>query len=168
RRKTRHTAHLDGFPERVRIVRARHPLEGRSLELIGWMRRRGRLELILVVPDGGRSLIPAAWTDLSPPAEQPQAGTLASLDDLIAARRVLDGVLRRCVLPAEDDRRRRSDEEADPAAAPRPRGEPGAGDGALGAAPGRRARGGSGTGGEADRADGRTDRRGRIEGGDGQ
>ena len=36
----------------VRIVRRRHPLEGRSFELRGWMRRRGRLELILVLADG--------------------------------------------------------------------------------------------------------------------
>jgi len=45
-------------------VRARHPLEGRALALMGWMRRGGRLELILVLPDDSRALIPAAWTDL--------------------------------------------------------------------------------------------------------
>jgi hypothetical protein len=118
----------------VRVVRARHPLEGRSLELIGWMRRGGRLELILVLPDGGRALIPASWTNLERPAEQPGAGTLGSLADLLEARRVLDGVLRRCVLAGEDDRRRQDDGETDPAAAPRSGGEPGAGDGALGAA----------------------------------
>jgi hypothetical protein len=42
-RKPRHTVHhhLDGFPATVRIVRARHPLVGRELALMGWMRRRG-------------------------------------------------------------------------------------------------------------------------------
>jgi hypothetical protein len=89
------------------------------------MRRRDRLELILVLPDGSRSLIPAGWTDLEPPAEQPAAGALASLADLLEARRVLDGVLRRCVLSAEHDGRERSDEEARPAASPGPRGESG-------------------------------------------
>ncbi|MGO9974755.1 MAG: hypothetical protein ACLP01_18515, partial [Solirubrobacteraceae bacterium] len=34
--KTRHTTHLDGFPAMVRVVRASHALEGRSLELTGW------------------------------------------------------------------------------------------------------------------------------------
>jgi hypothetical protein len=29
---------LVGFPPTVRIVRAGHPLEGRSLKLTGWMR----------------------------------------------------------------------------------------------------------------------------------
>ena len=92
--KTRHKTHLDGFPATVRIVRARHPLEGRSLELIGWMRRRRRLELLVVLEDGSRTLIPAVWTDLEGPARPPEAGALGSLDELLAARRVLDGVLR--------------------------------------------------------------------------
>jgi uncharacterized protein YjeT (DUF2065 family) len=46
------------------MVRARHPLEGRSLELAGWMRRRRQLELILVLEDGSTLLVPAKWTDL--------------------------------------------------------------------------------------------------------
>jgi hypothetical protein len=75
-------------------VRARHPLEGCSLELIGWMRRRRRLELIVVLGDGSRLLVPAAWTDLEGSAGTPGAGTLGSLSDLLAMRRVLDGVLR--------------------------------------------------------------------------
>ena len=74
------------------MVRARHPLEGRSLELAGWM-RRGRLELLLVLPDGTRSLIPAVWTDLEGAVEPPAAGTMASLEELLATRRVLDGLL---------------------------------------------------------------------------
>ena len=45
-------------------MRGRHAWEGRALELMGWMRRHGRLELILVLPDGSRLLVPAAWTDL--------------------------------------------------------------------------------------------------------
>jgi hypothetical protein len=78
----------------VRVVRAHHPLEGRSFELIGWMRRRRRLELILVLADGSRLLVPAAWTDLEDSVGRPGAGTLGSLEDLLAMRRVLDGVLR--------------------------------------------------------------------------
>jgi hypothetical protein len=47
----------------VRITRSRHPLQDRSLRVLGGMRRHGVMELLLVLPDGGKSLIPAAWTD---------------------------------------------------------------------------------------------------------
>ena len=69
-------------------------MEGSSLELIGWMRRRRRLELIVVLPDGSRFLVPAAWTDLEGAVGPPVAGTLGSLVDLLALRRVVDGLLR--------------------------------------------------------------------------
>ena len=87
------STHLDGFPEMVRVVRRGHPLEGGSLALIGWMRRRGALELLLVLADGSRVLVPAAWTDLEGNAGPPVAGTLGSLEDLLAMRRVLDWVV---------------------------------------------------------------------------
>jgi hypothetical protein len=61
------------------------------------MRRRGRLELILVLPDGSHLLVPAAWTDLQGSAGPPEAGTLGSLDDLLRARRVLEPLLERGV-----------------------------------------------------------------------
>jgi hypothetical protein len=80
-------------------------LEGRSLELIGWMRRRRRLELILVLADGSRLLVPAAWTDLEAPVSlPPAAGTLGSVGDLLAMRRVLDGLLRSSSVAAERGR----------------------------------------------------------------
>ena len=41
------------------------------------MRRRGRLELILVLPDGSTLLVPAVWTDLQARPEPVEAGTLA-------------------------------------------------------------------------------------------
>src|SRR3989442_9965227 len=60
-RTTRHTTHhhLDGYPDRVTVVRDRHPFEGQTLELLGWSHRHGSLYLLLVLPDGTRSLIPA-------------------------------------------------------------------------------------------------------------
>ncbi len=94
-------------------MRERHPLEGRSLELAGWMRRWRQLELILVLQDGSTLLVPAKWTDLEGHADPPPAGTLGSLQDLLAARRVLDRVLeavvaheaaRDAVLAKRDDR----------------------------------------------------------------
>ena len=49
------------------------------------MRRHGELELLLVLPDGSKSLIPAAWTDLDGPAGGADvAATLGSLAQLLA------------------------------------------------------------------------------------
>jgi len=60
------------------------------------MRRRGRLVLIVVLPDGRHFLVPAAWTDLADDvvARVVGSGRLGSVDDLFALRRVLDGLLR--------------------------------------------------------------------------
>jgi hypothetical protein len=69
-------------------------LEGRWLEVIGCRRRRGALGLIVVLPDGSRRVIPAEWTDVHGPRVLPRPGTLGSLEDLLAARRVVDGLLR--------------------------------------------------------------------------
>ena len=48
----------------VTLTRRRHPFEGRSLRVLGSMRRHGETELLVVLPDGSKRLIPAAWTDL--------------------------------------------------------------------------------------------------------
>ena len=45
------------------ITRERHPFEGRSLAVIGSIRRRGVLFVLACLPDGSRALIPAQWTD---------------------------------------------------------------------------------------------------------
>ena len=68
------------------------------------MRRGGRLELILVLPDGSHLMVPAGWTDLQAAPGPAEAGTLGSLDDLLAARRMLEPVLERVVLAERDDR----------------------------------------------------------------
>ena len=52
----------------MRITRPRHPLQGKSLQVLGGMRRHGAVELLLVLPDGSKSLVPAAWTDADHPA----------------------------------------------------------------------------------------------------
>jgi hypothetical protein len=71
----------------VVITRPRHPLEGRSLPVLGRMRRHGRVELLLVLPDGSKRLIPRAWTDAEPDMPDTpcgQAVTLGALTDLLA------------------------------------------------------------------------------------
>jgi hypothetical protein len=47
----------------VTVTRPRHPLAGRRLQVIGAMRRLGRDELLVVLPDGSKTLIPAVWTN---------------------------------------------------------------------------------------------------------
>src|SRR5215203_3479543 len=48
----------------VVVTRRRHPLEGQSLRELGRMRRHGRLELLLVLPDGSKSLLGTEVGDL--------------------------------------------------------------------------------------------------------
>ena len=169
--KTRHKTHLDGFPATVRIVRPRHPLEGRPLELIGWMRRRRQLELFVVLQDGSRLLVPAAWTDLEGPRAAAtcratgREGTLGSLEDLLRARRVLDGVLRAAgsggagdggpgVRAGRDDPARKKRSNAVASGSGRVAGA-GIGGGAVGAGGRRGAPEGDRAADGADRADGR-------------
>jgi hypothetical protein len=83
----------------VRIRREHHPLLGKQLPVYGWMRRHGRLDLILVLPDGSKSLVPASWTDLDPrvagkPEPEP-SGSLAPVSQLLRARAVVDALLAR-------------------------------------------------------------------------
>ncbi|HZD14336.1 MAG TPA: DUF5372 family protein [Pseudonocardiaceae bacterium] len=68
----------------VVIIRPQHPLEGRSLRVLGRIRRHGRLELLLVLPDGSKRLIPRAWTDAERDSVS-EGTTLGSLTDLLAA-----------------------------------------------------------------------------------
>jgi hypothetical protein len=67
------------------LTRRRHPFEGRSLQVLGSMRRHGAAELLVVLPDGSKRLIPAAWTDLEQPAAVggDAAATLGSVPDLL-------------------------------------------------------------------------------------
>ena len=50
----------------MRITRPRHPLQDKLLQVLGGMTRHGVMELLLVLPDGSKSLVPAAWTDAKP------------------------------------------------------------------------------------------------------
>jgi hypothetical protein len=71
----------------VRLTRLRHPFEGRPLEVLGRMRRHGAVELLVVLPDGSKRLVPASWTDLERSPGGTDAGgglaTLGSVADLL-------------------------------------------------------------------------------------
>ncbi len=87
------------------VRRPHHPLFGKSLRVYGWTHRHGRLELILVLPDGSKALLPASWTDLAlemvgvPEAEP--SGSLASVSELLRARAVIDALLARRALTVD-------------------------------------------------------------------
>jgi hypothetical protein len=63
------------------------------------MHRKGRLYLILILPDGSKSLIPADWTDYAFVTRPRQAlhatATLGSVQDLLHARAITDALLNR-------------------------------------------------------------------------
>ena len=70
------------------------------LEVFGKIRRRGRLYLVLVLPDGSRSHVPAEWTDFA--AAAPADSDAANADPLIVTaldlwrcRQRVDALLRR-------------------------------------------------------------------------
>lgn len=105
RRKQPHTTHHERLPEIVTITRSHHAFEGQSLVVQGRVHRQGRAHLLLVLPDGSRSLVPAAWTDL-PSSEgtlvaSPSPHLLAPLSDLLHARTIVDALLRQLTAPHE-------------------------------------------------------------------
>ena len=83
------------------VIRSRHPFEGRSLEFFRTMHRRGRLYLILILPDGSKSMIPADWTDFVSVTRPRQAlsvqarAPLGSVEDLLHTRVITDALLNR-------------------------------------------------------------------------
>lgn len=106
----------------VTITRSRHPFEGQRLVQLGQMRRHGRLELLLVLPDGSKRLIPAEWTDLEAaarPAGPATVGAVADLQDTVGLVSALLARFDGCEVQAarhppsqEDDRAACTDESA--------------------------------------------------------
>lgn len=88
------------------VTRARHPLVGQRLRVLGQVRRGGCRQLLLALPDGSKSLLPASWTDrdAAEDAEDAQArpeATLGSLADLTRAAAVVAAW--RAVKPGQDE-----------------------------------------------------------------
>ncbi len=80
--------------ETVRVVRPGHPLHGLDLPVWGRLRLRGAAMVVLVLPDGSRKRIPAAWArdgggkDTGAPA----AAVVAAAGDLLRLLQVISGV----------------------------------------------------------------------------
>ena len=51
-------------PRTATVTRPLHPLEGQTLVVLGKVRRHGHEELLVILEDGSKSLVPSAWTDL--------------------------------------------------------------------------------------------------------
>src|SRR5260370_39176363 len=72
---------------------------------MGTVKRRGTLLLLVVLPDGSRSLVPAGWTDwkaTTQAVDEPSTSgsghgerCLAPLTDLLHARAIVDALLGR-------------------------------------------------------------------------
>ena len=104
----------------VTLTRRRHPFEGRSLRVLGSMRRHGAAELLVVLPDGSKRLIPAAWTDLEQPAAArgDAAATVGSVPDLLRLAVLVSGLSARPTDGPEQAARKSPCKEDDRAAYP--------------------------------------------------
>ena len=104
----------------VTLTRRRHPFEGRSLRVLGSMRRHGAAELLVVLPDGSKRLIPAAWTDLEQPAAAggDAAATVGSVPDLLELSALVSGLSARPAAGPEQAARKSPCKEDDRAAYP--------------------------------------------------
>ena len=74
----------------VTITRRRDPLEGQRVAVLRrWRRKHGGMDLLVVLPNGRKRLIPQAWTDADPDrgpdADDGSAATLGTVEDLLAA-----------------------------------------------------------------------------------
>ena len=81
-------------PETVRVVRPGHPLHGLDLPVWGRLRLRGAAMVVLVLPDGSRKRIPAAWAREggSDAAGGTAAAVVAGAGDLLRLLRVISGI----------------------------------------------------------------------------
>ena len=107
-------------PETVRVVRPGHPLHGLDLPVWGRLRLRGVAMVILVLPDGSRKRIPAAWAHErgSEQAGAAGAAVIAAAGDLLCLLRVISGVPATAGNHAEQAARQSPGKEDDRAACP--------------------------------------------------
>jgi len=106
-------------PGTVRLTRPRHPFDGRILPVLGSMRRHGAVELLVVLPDGSKRLIPAAWTDLESAPGGDRSGdpaTLGSVPDLLGLSVLVSGLSARSADDGEQAARKSPCKEDDRAA----------------------------------------------------
>ena len=74
------------------VTRDRHPLRGCELRVLGRMQRHGAVELLVVLPDGSKTLLPAVFTDAVAAADVLVA-TVGSIEDLEQLAVVVESLL---------------------------------------------------------------------------
>jgi len=104
-------------PETVRVVRPGHPLHGLDLPVWGRLRLRGVAMVVVVLPDGSRKRIPAAWAHEGG-SEYPAAAVVAAAGDLLRLLRVISGIPATAGNQAEQAARQSPGKEDDRAACP--------------------------------------------------
>ena len=104
--------------ETVRVVRPGHPLHGLDLPVWGRLRLRGAAMVVLVLPDGSKKRIPAAWVREGggENAAAPGAAVVAAAGDLLSLLRVISGVAATAGNHAEQAARQSPGKEDDRAA----------------------------------------------------
>jgi len=148
------------LPATVTVTQARHPLEGCDLRVLGWMRRLGRLELMLELPDGSKRLIPAEHTGWHDGPDTGQGtGTLGRTADLLGLSVLVSALSARIQGEREQAARKPPAREDNRAACPaQSAARPGSGATAgpdRPASPGRRRSGGGAAGGPDRQSPGR-------------
>jgi hypothetical protein len=105
-------------PELVRVIRPGHPLHGLDLPVWGRLRLRGAAMAVVVLPDGSKKRIPAAWTRVGDGTGTagPAAGIIASASDLLRLLRVISGISGRSAGTAEQAARQSPGKEDNRAA----------------------------------------------------
>ena len=96
------------------ITRLRHPLEGQPRGARAKC-HHGQDELLLVLADGPKSLVPASWTDLGESRAEPGgagAAILGTLSDLLAASGLATGLSTNALGTPEQAARRPPTKEA--------------------------------------------------------
>ncbi len=74
------------------VTRDRHPLRGCELPVLGRMQRHGAVELLVVLPDGSKTLLPAVFTD-AVAAPTPRAAAVESVEDLVQLALVVESLM---------------------------------------------------------------------------
>jgi hypothetical protein len=97
------------------MVRPGHPLHGLDLPVWGRLRLRGVAMVVLVLPDGSKKRIPAAWAGEGG-GEDPAAPVVAAAADLLRLLRVISGVPATAGTRAEQAARQSPGKEDDRAA----------------------------------------------------
>jgi hypothetical protein len=83
----------------VTITRRMDPLVGEQVQVLRrWRRKHGGVDLLVVLPNGRKRLIPQAWTDVDTAGEadaDDPAATVGTVPDLLAAVVIVSALSRR-------------------------------------------------------------------------